>query len=54
METKELYALEGKTSLLQNTTSGVPESLKNWLEESKNKIFAVKGHREKVRLFFEF
>ena len=45
--------MEGKTSLLSVTSSGVPESLKIWLEDSKMKIFGSEGHKEKV-LFYIF
>ena len=43
--------MEGKTSVLTGTSSGVPESLKSWLKDAEIKIFATKGHREKVRKY---
>ena len=45
-ETKELYESEGLGDALGD--GGVPESLQNWLEESKEKILGPSGHREKA------
>jgi hypothetical protein len=46
-ETRELYTKEGKSDLLNETTEGIPESLKNWLRETRQKILGPKGHHEK-------
>jgi hypothetical protein len=46
-ETRELYTKEGKSELLKETTEGIPESLKNWLRETRHKILGPKGHHER-------
>ena len=47
-ETKDMYRAEGKSALLEGTTTGVPESLQTWLIEVKEKILGPRGHREKA------
>ena len=46
-ETKDLYANEGKSDILQDKAQGIPESLATWLKESQLKILGPKGHRER-------
>lgn len=45
-ETKELYDSEGLSSVLG--VGGVPESLQQWLTESKEKLLGRNGYREKT------
>lgn len=46
-ETRLLYESEGKEELLGE--SGVPESLRVWLEESRGRALDDGGHRERAR-----
>lgn len=46
-ETRALYESEGKEDLLGET--GVPESLRIWLEESRERALNDGGHRESAR-----
>eukprot|EP00903_Cladosiphon_okamuranus_P015016 g13894.t1 len=46
-ETRLLYESEGKEDLLGD--SGVPESLRVWLEESRGRALGEGGHRERAR-----
>lgn len=46
-ETRLLYESEGKEELLGE--SGVPESLRVWLEESRGRALGGGGHRERAR-----
>lgn len=46
-ETRALYESEGKEELLGET--GVPESLRIWLEESRDRALNDGGHRESAR-----
>lgn len=46
-ETRLLYESEGKEELLGE--SGVPESLRVWLEESRGRALGDGGHRERAR-----
>ena len=45
-ETREMYESEGMASMLGD--SGVPDALKIWLMECKEKLLGPKGHREKA------
>jgi len=45
-ETRELYESEGLGSVLGE--EGVPDSLQQWLAESKDKMLGRHGHREKA------
>lgn len=46
-ETRLLYESEGKEDLLGE--EGVPESLKAWLEESRERAMSNGGHRQEAR-----
>lgn len=46
-ETRLLYESEGKEELLGE--SGVPESLRVWLEESRGRALGDGGHRERAK-----
>lgn len=46
-ETHLLYESEGKEDLLGE--GGVPESLKKWLQESRERALSEGGHREGAR-----
>ena len=46
-ETRLLYESEGKEDLLGE--EGVPESLKAWLEESRERAMSDGGHRQEAR-----
>jgi len=45
-ETRELYESEGMGSVLGE--GGVPDSLQQWLSESREKLLGPNGHREKA------
>lgn len=46
-ETRALYEAEGKEELLGE--SGVPESLRTWLEESRERALGDGGYRQGAR-----
>lgn len=47
LETQELYKIEGKEDMLNQTPEGIPESLSIWLRDARLKIWGPSGHREK-------
>jgi hypothetical protein len=47
-ETVQLYESEGRGALIKSFPGGIPESLALWLQESRKKLLAPGGHREKA------